>query len=238
MNVTYTVMSKRFLRFLVENGVVDGWDDPRMPTLSGLRRRGYTPSAIFDFVRRAGISNTDATAAAELLDYCLREELGDVLFQVAFHSELEREAGRFDLDDVISDVAAKMVQRHPHVFADVTADTTEQVLTNWDQIKRETKKQKSDREVLESVTPAMPALMRTQKVLKKAAKMGADNGTTDDLRESVCKAVSGATEENGAESIGKALFNLTELARRLGVDAEQALSEACRAYIEQFGAEE
>lgn len=118
---------------------------------------------------------------------------GDVLFQVAFHSELEREAGRFDLDDVISDVAAKMVQRHPHVFADVTADTTEQVLTNWDQIKRETKKQKSDREVLESVTPAMPALMRTQKVLKKAAKMGADNGTTDDLRESVCKAVSGAT---------------------------------------------
>ena len=125
----------------------------------------------------------------------LREELGDVLFQVAFHSELEREAGRFDLDDVISDVAAKMVQRHPHVFADVTADTTEQVLTNWDQIKRETKKQKSDREVLESVTPAMPALMRTQKVLKKAAKMGADNGTTDDLRESVCKAVSDATEE-------------------------------------------
>ncbi len=151
--------------------------------------------------------------------------------------ELEREAGRFDLDDVISDVAAKMVQRHPHVFADVTADTTEQVLTNWDQIKRETKKQKSDREVLESVTPAMPALMRTQKVLKKAAKMGADNGTTDALRESGCKAVSGATEENGAESIGKALFNLTELARRLGVDAEQALSEACRAYIEQFGAE-
>ncbi len=77
MNVTYTVMSKRFLRFLVENGAVDGWDDPRMPTLSGLRRRGYTPSSIFEFVRRSGISNTDATVAAELLDYCLREELGE-----------------------------------------------------------------------------------------------------------------------------------------------------------------
>lgn len=75
MNVTYTVLSKRFLRFLVERGVVDGWDDPRMPTLSGLRRRGYTPSSIFGFVQRAGVSNTDATAAAELLDYCLREEL-------------------------------------------------------------------------------------------------------------------------------------------------------------------
>ena len=77
MNVTYTVMSKRFLRFLVESEVVDGWDDPRMPTLSGLRRRGYTPSAIFEFVRRSGISNTNATAAAELLDYCQREELGE-----------------------------------------------------------------------------------------------------------------------------------------------------------------
>ena len=77
MNVTYTVMSKRFLRFLVESGVVDGWDDPRMPTLSALRRRGYTPSAIFDFVRRSGISNTNTTAAAELLDYCQREELGE-----------------------------------------------------------------------------------------------------------------------------------------------------------------
>ena len=77
MNVTYTVMSKRFLRFLVEHGVVDGWDDPRMPTLSGLRRRGYTPGAIFDFASRSGVSNTDTTAAAELLDYCLREELGE-----------------------------------------------------------------------------------------------------------------------------------------------------------------
>ncbi len=77
MNVTYTVMSKRFLRFLVEHGVVDGWDDPRMPTLSGLRRRGYTPGAIFDFVSRSGVSNTDTTAAAELLDYCLREEFGE-----------------------------------------------------------------------------------------------------------------------------------------------------------------
>lgn len=67
--------------------------------------------------------------------------------------------------------------------------------------------------------------------------MGADNGTTDALRESVCKTVNAASEENGAESIGKALFDLTELARHLGVDAEQALSEACRAYIEQFDAE-
>lgn len=75
MNVTYTVMSKRYLRFLVENNIVDGWDDPRMPTLSGMRRRGYTPSAIFDFVSRAGVAKSDTTVDVELLEHCLREEL-------------------------------------------------------------------------------------------------------------------------------------------------------------------
>jgi len=75
LNVTYTVMSKRFLRSLVENGLVDGWDDPRLPTLSGLRRRGYTPAAIFDFVKRSGISKTLSTADVGLLEHCIREEL-------------------------------------------------------------------------------------------------------------------------------------------------------------------
>lgn len=164
----------------------------------------------------------------------LREELGDVLFQVAFHSELEREAGRFDFADIVHDVAQKMVVRHPHVFADTEADTTAQVLTNWDKIKRETKKQKSNREVLESVSPAMPALMRAQKVRKKAAGMGADAGDIGALQDAVCSAVCGATAENGVEMLGSALFDLTELARRLGVDAERALFETCRDYIAQF----
>ena len=92
----------------------------------------------------------------------LREELGDVLLQVVFHSEIECERGHFDFADVVSDIAEKMVVRHPHVFADVQAETTDAVLKNWDQIKRETKRQKSDREVLESVSPAMPALMRAE----------------------------------------------------------------------------
>ena len=75
MNVTYTVMSKRFLRYLVDKGLVDGWDDPRMPTLCGLRRRGYTPQAIFDFVSRAGVAKADTTVDVEMLEHCLREEL-------------------------------------------------------------------------------------------------------------------------------------------------------------------
>ncbi|MBR5741039.1 MAG: glutamine--tRNA ligase, partial [Firmicutes bacterium] len=75
LNVTYTVMGKRYLRHLVENGLVDGWDDPRMPTLCALRRRGYTPEAIFEFVRRAGIAKTYSLVDIELLEYCIREEL-------------------------------------------------------------------------------------------------------------------------------------------------------------------
>ena len=76
MDVTYTVMSKRYLRRLVEEGRVDGWDDPRLPTICALRRRGYTPSAIFEFIRRAGIDRNRATIDINLLEYCIREELG------------------------------------------------------------------------------------------------------------------------------------------------------------------
>ncbi len=75
LNVTHTVMSKRYLRQLVETGLVDGWDDPRMPTLCGLRRRGYTPEAIFDFVDRAGVAKAYSVVDIELLEHCIREEL-------------------------------------------------------------------------------------------------------------------------------------------------------------------
>ncbi len=75
LNVTYTVMSKRYLRKLVETGLADGWDDPRMPTICGLRRRGYTPTAIFDFVRRAGVAKAYSIVDIELLEHCIREEL-------------------------------------------------------------------------------------------------------------------------------------------------------------------
>ena len=79
MNVTHTVMSKRYLRALVEENLVDGWDDPRMPTLCGLRRRGYTPESIFEFVKRSGVSTSLSLCDIGLLEYCIREELGHVV---------------------------------------------------------------------------------------------------------------------------------------------------------------
>ena len=81
LNVTYTVMSKRYLRKLVETGLVDGWDDPRMPTICGLRRRGFTPSAIFEFVRRAGVAKAFSIVDVELLDHCIRDELNQTAFR-------------------------------------------------------------------------------------------------------------------------------------------------------------
>ena len=102
----------------------------------------------------------------------LREELGDVLLQVVFHCIIEEEENRFTFDDVVNDITEKMIVRHPHVFADTKVGGVDDVLTNWDSIKKETKGQKSDKEMLQSVSKAMPALMRNQKVQKKAGKLG------------------------------------------------------------------
>lgn len=161
----------------------------------------------------------------------LREELGDVLLQVVFHSELEREAGRFDFADVVDGVARKMVVRHPHVFGTVEAKTSEDVLRNWDAIKRETKEQKTEREVLESVSAAMPSLMRAQKLLKKGAGFGRETGDVPEIRDKLSKA---AKTAESAEDIGALLLDAAELSRKLGVDAERALYDACRAYIDSF----
>ena len=94
----------------------------------------------------------------------LREELGDLLLQVVFHSRIETEQGHFTLDDVCTDICNKLIIRHPHVFSTVQADTTEEVLKNWDTIKEETKHQTTRTQTLEAVAKTLPALMRAQKV--------------------------------------------------------------------------
>ena len=100
----------------------------------------------------------------------LREELGDLLLQVVFHSRIETEQGHFTLDDVCTDICNKLIIRHPHVFSTVQADTTEEVLKNWDTIKEETKHQTTRTQTLEAVAKTLPALMRAQKVCKRALK--------------------------------------------------------------------
>lgn len=104
----------------------------------------------------------------------LKEELGDVLLQVALHAEIESEQGTFDINDVCDGICKKLIIRHPHVFGDVNADTTEQVLKNWDAIKMKTKSQKTQTQAILSVSKALPSLMRSTKIQQKAAKVGFD----------------------------------------------------------------
>ena len=156
----------------------------------------------------------------------LREELGDVLMQVVFHSVIEEEKGAFNFYDVVNDIAKKMVVRHPHVFGDVTVNNVDELLTNWDNIKKETKGQRSDKEMLMSVTPAMPALMRSQKIQKKAQKLGVIS-----FQEPISTANILLNGEITEESVGKILSAVVSIAKDNGIDAEKALSDEINRFI-------
>ncbi|MDQ3146633.1 MAG: MazG family protein, partial [Actinomycetota bacterium] len=143
----------------------------------------------------------------------LEEELGDLLFQVVFHATLAAEAGQFALADVARTVHDKLVRRHPHVFADVAVDGTDDVVRNWEQIKKE---EKGRRSVMDGIPSTLPSILYALKVQRKAASLGLDaSGAGTGTREA---AVAGA-----AEGIGEALFALVAEARRLEVDPEAAL---------------
>lgn len=159
----------------------------------------------------------------------LREELGDVLLQVVFHCIIEEEENRFTFDDVVNDITEKMIVRHPHVFADTKVGGVDDVLTNWDSIKKETKGQKSDKEMLQSVSKAMPALMRSQKVQKKAGKLGVA------LSESPKAELIAKLQEKDdftMEEVGELQALLVSVAAKCGVDAEEALSKETDSFIE------
>ncbi|MBR6531347.1 MAG: nucleoside triphosphate pyrophosphohydrolase, partial [Clostridia bacterium] len=119
----------------------------------------------------------------------LREELGDVLMQVVFHAQIEAEKGVFNFDDVADEICKKMIIRHPHVFGQTNVNSVDDVLTNWDAIKRSTKGQKTTSEAIDSVPRELPALMRANKIQSKAAKAGFDwtqvEGALDRLSEEI-----------------------------------------------------
>lgn len=171
----------------------------------------------------------------------LREELGDVLLQVVFHSDIAESEGRFGINEVCTDICKKLIVRHPHVFGDVTVTDSENVRTNWDAIKRETKKQQSDTEVLRSITASLPALMRADKLGKKARKFGFD---FDDASEAMTKVFEEAKEvsdavENGSkkeieEEFGDLLLAVVNASRLAGVDPEQALYNANEKFLSRF----
>lgn len=175
----------------------------------------------------------------------LKEELGDVLLQVVFHSIIEKEQGGFDIDDVADGVCKKLIVRHPHVFSDKKANTTEEALKNWDNMKMKTRSQKKQSEVLNGISRALPSLMRSQEIQKKAAKVGFDwknvDGAFEKLDEEIKELKEAAKEGNSehiSEEMGDVLFSAVNVSRFLHTDAEETLYNACEKFISRFTAME
>lgn len=171
----------------------------------------------------------------------LKEELGDVLLQVVFHAEMESEIGSFNIDDVCNDVCQKLVTRHPHVFGDIKADTSDKALVSWDNVKMQTKSQKSQADAMDSVSRALPSLMRSTKIQQKAAKVGFDwdnaDGAFDKLTEEVAElkeAIAEDNKEHQIEELGDLLFSVVNVARFLKIDSEEALYKACDKFSDRF----
>ena len=185
----------------------------------------------------------DAIDNSDNVELC--EELGDLLLQVVFCSQISTEEKSFDLDDVADGICKKLILRHPHVFGDVVAETSDKVLENWDAIKRDEKSQKTYYDTLVSVPRAFPALMRAAKVQKRAAKAGFDWDNLNDAfskipeeTEELKEAIKVGDKEKISEEFGDLLFAAVNVSRFLKIDAEQSLASATDKFMKRFKAVE
>ena len=185
----------------------------------------------------------DALDRDDPVDMC--EELGDVLMQVVFHATIEEERGRFTMADVVDGVAQKMVYRHPHVFGTVHVDNSDQVLVNWEKLKRTEKGQASTADAIEAVPHTLPALWRAEKVQKKAAKAGFDwdaplralDKLEEEVRELRAAMESGKAPEDPhglREELGDVLFMAAKIGQMTGTDPEDALHRSCDKFDSRF----
>jgi MazG family protein len=171
----------------------------------------------------------------------LKEELGDLLLQVVFHSELAEEAGRFNMDDVARGISEKLVRRHPHVFAQSDAATSDDVLQQWDAIKR-AEKGDEEQPYLHGVGKGLPALMRAAKLQKKASKIGFDwpdeTGVLAKIREELSEledALVSGDDPAIQEELGDLMFSVVNLARFLKADPEVMMASANAKFEHRFG---
>lgn len=166
----------------------------------------------------------------------LREELGDVLFQVYFHARIEEEAGRFSIDEVAGDICAKMIYRHPHVFGDTVAENSEKVLENWEKLKKAEKHRDTVRASMDAVPHMLPALMRAQKIAGKAIKDDNDFGTDEEIRAEMedCVRAAFAPDKNPVEketALARLAFLSALQSKKLGGDLEGALQKETTEFI-------
>jgi len=167
----------------------------------------------------------------------LMEELGDLILQPVFHAQISKENGRFDMEDVLNTINAKLIRRHPHVFGDVEINTAEEQRIHWENLK----KHEGKKSVLDGVPRAAPALMRACRIQQKASTVGFDWGETgpvwDKIHEELDElknAVKSGSAENMHEEFGDLLFALVNLARFLKINPEDSLREAVEKFIRRF----
>ncbi len=185
----------------------------------------------------------DAIERADLPE--LKAELGDLLFQIVFYSQLATEQGAFGFADVVRGITDKMTRRHPHVFGDASLRSADQLSGQWERIKAEERASKGEaaRGVLDGVPPALPALTRAVKLQQKAARVGFDWGElapvlakiVEEIDEIRAEIVVGAPRERLADELGDVLFACANLARHLGLDPEAALRGTNAKFERRFG---
>jgi tetrapyrrole methylase family protein/MazG family protein len=171
----------------------------------------------------------------------VKEELGDLLFQIVFHARLAEEQGAFSLDDVIEANVEKMIRRHPHVFGNQKLATDKEVIANWEEIKKKEKGHTQRTSVLEGVPRSMPALSRAHRLQERAARVGFDWKRLDEalpkLDEEIAEFKESLKMENAAkieEELGDIFFMLVNLSRFLNVDPEEALRKTIGKFIRRF----
>jgi tetrapyrrole methylase family protein/MazG family protein len=170
-------------------------------------------------------------------DAALAEELGDLMLQIVFHAQMGSEDGTFDVEDVSWGIVEKLCRRHPHIFGDTEVTGAREVIQNWDAIKRDEKPEGAG--VLDTVPAGLPSLMRAQKISRRAAGVGFEWETVDDVWEKVQEEIEELRDAREGtreveEEVGDVLFTLVNVARKLGVDSEVALRETCDKFQRRF----
>ncbi len=192
----------------------------------------------------------EAYEVAEAIDQgdmdALRDELGDLLLQVVFHARMAQELGHFGFQEVVQAICDKMIRRHPHVFADAELTSAQAVYANWESVKaaeRAGQKRAREESLLAGVARSLPALVRAEKLQRRAARVGFDWQDIEGVFEKVVEELGECREAMSSEvdpdarvqEIGDLLFSCVNLARHLGVDAEQGLREANHRFEQRFG---
>lgn len=195
-----------------------------------------TPRSLRKYVMEEACEVIDAIDREDAS--ALREELGDLLLQVVFQSEIARKQGTFVVDDVVEGICEKLERRHPHVFGDVEVDDAAEVHRNWERIKAE---EKLGRGVLEGVPRSLPALSRAQRLGEKAARVGFDwpdrtgcRAKVDEELAELDAALASNDTTGAAQELGDVLFAVVNLARHINVDAELALRETIGKFVTRF----